>query len=1006
MLNAQAVNVSGRILSGTDDQALSGVSITVEGTSIGTTSASDGTFSLNVPEGRSMLLFTYVGMVSQSYAIDFSNPTGIEVFMEKDLLQLDELIVMGYSSRVRNSLTGSTVQVKAEQFKDIPVTSVDQALQGKVAGLVVSTTSGTPGAVQDIRIRGMGSLTVGNEPLIVVDGVPVINQNLSWGGNSSLSSLCAINSSDIESITVLKDASATSAYGARGSNGVIVIKTKNGNAGATVFDVSYSFGVQDKASRGHVVLTGKQREKLFLDGIYHSFGQDNGFTRDEAFEWALEQDIPGAISYEAWHAEGSPEGDWEGAMTKRNAPVTNVLVSASGGDPSSSFYVSAGYNKTEATVVGNDFRRINGTLNLSRYLRKRVLFSTTNRISNIDQHGIMVEQFASFSNPHVAKYFLSPTLQPRNQDGSPKIDNPTNLYNWLYLKDNDINTNHLIRAMSNNYLEVEFLSGLKYRLLLALDYILDDRKGYSNRIHGDGKAVNGSADRYMEQNSNLVFRNSLAYNLHTSDHRVQLLALTEYQVNNNHYLYGRGENFLTDGLTNIGQATANWDAESGFTDWMHLSYLCMANYNYKGKYFLDATYRREGSSKFPAEHRYGNFWSVGAAWNISQESFISKINWINSLRIRTSYGITGNSDIEINQYQALLSYDATYAGKGAVYPGSYGSPFLTWEKNATLDMGLDFAIVEGRIHGSCSYFRKETYDLLQEIPLSMTSGHSGIVKNTGSLVNRGIEAMLDFDIIRSNRFNLSISSNLATLHNEVKSLARNSLGEDLYIDDGYRRIEVGHPVHEWHMKKWAGVDPANGDPLWYKDGISGETTNEYSAAESAFLGKSAIPTYSGGIGLHMDFKGVFLDAYAYFAGGHMVFEDYANYTHNNGLFATEYFNGVTGLTSSWTRPGQQTDYPKIYHGYDPNYASYPSSRFLYEGNFTRLKDLVLGYNLPGSLVSRIKFSGIQIYCRGTNLATRTRDDRLKYDPEVRANGFTYLTTPPVKSILLGINFRF
>ena len=1007
IIQAQTTVLSGRVVSAEDNLPMPGVSIVVKGTTIGAVTSFEGTFSLEVPDDEPTLVFSFVGMSNQEYNIDFANPTSIEIVMEADYLELDEIIVTGYSTRVKNSITGSTVQIKSDEFADIPVTSVDQTLQGKVAGLTISATSGTPGSVQNIRIRGVGSITAGNEPLIVIDGVPVINTNFSGSSaRSSLSALSAINSNDIETITVLKDASATSAYGARGSNGVIVITTKKGRIGKTQFNLALSYGFQNKAAQGEDVLTGAEREELYLDGVYHTYGESEGFTRDEAFDWALAQGFGGAVNYDNWHAEGSPEGNWEEAMRNKNAPVSNVLLSASGGDQVSSFYVSAGYNKTEATVVGNDFRRINGTLNYTRNFSKRVKFSTANKVSNSFQDGLILEQSAYFANPHLAKYFMNPIFQPRNEDGSAKIDNPTNLYNWLYLKDNDVTTNNMTRAITNNFLEWEIIDNLKFKSLLALDYVYVDYKNYQNRQYGDSQPENGTSYRSSEKNLNFVFQNSLAYDLLINDHHVNFLALMEYQQNNTDFLFGYGENYSTDDLTNINQAGANWDAGSSFTDWMNLSYLGMINYSYQGKYIADATYRREGSSKFAEDQRFGNFWSVGAAWNLSREVFLEGSSWLSNLRIRASYGQSGNSDVGINQYQALLSYDADYAAQGAVYPSRFGNQMLTWEKNANMDIGLDFGVLDGRISGSFSYYNKETFDLLQDVPLTRTSGHANITQNVGTVINKGIEGILNFDIVRTNDLNISLSANFATLDNEVKELAVDANGEDINIETGTRKIEVGHPIYEWNMKRWAGVDPANGDPLWYVDSESDATTNDYNVAEKQYLGASAIPTFSGGIALHFDYKGIFLDANVYFAGGHMVYEDWSRYTHDNGRYTTDYFNGVSDLTTSWTEVGQETDYPKIYHGYNPNFASHTSSRFLYEGDYARLKNLAIGYDLPNAWVSKIKFSSIQIYVRGTNLFTWVKDDRLQYDPEVRADGFTYLTTPPVKSFIFGVNFNF
>ena len=694
-------------------------------------------------------------------------------------------------------------------------------------------------------------------------------------------------------------------------------------------------------------------------------------------------------------------------MRNENALIMNATISASGGDEESSFYASAGYNKTEATVKGAEFRRFNASLNYNRNFSDRVKFSTTNTFSNIKQDGLMLEQSAYFANPHLSKYFFPQLDQPLDEDGNANTVNSTGMYNWLYLMDNDVTWNNMNRAMSNSFLEIEIIDNLKFKTLLGLDYIFTDYKNYQNRQYGDSRPENGTSYRSNEQNFNMVTQNSLSYDYAVnSDHRLQFMALMEYQQNNHHMLWGSGENFSADDLTNIDQAGANWDAGSSFTDWTNISYLGMVNYNFLGKYIADLTFRREGSSKFAPDYRYGNFWAVGAAWNMSQEAFLSGIDFIDNLRLRATYGLSGNSDVGINVYQSLLAYNADYAGQGAVYPSGYGNSVLTWENNKNYDIGFDFAIMNSRIDGSFSYFNKETFDLLQNVPLSRTSGFTSITQNIGAVVNKGVEVLLNFDIVRRSDFNINISTNFASLDNEVIELAKDGLGEDINIQTGTRKVEVGHPIYEWYMRKWAGVDPDNGDPLWYLNGEDGETINDYYAAEEAFQGKSAIPTFSGGLGLHVDYKGVFVDANVYFAGGHKIYENWAFYTMHSGRYTSDYYQGGAQLYDRWQQPGDVTDVPIQLHSNTANNASRTSSRFLYDGDYVRLKDLVVGYNLPGSLVSKIGFSSVQVYARGTNLFTWIKEDKLKYDPEVRADGFTELTTPPVKAITFGLNLNF
>lgn len=1006
ILHAQT-RVTGKVTSSEDGLPIPGVAVTVVGTTIGTTTDIDGVYVISIPENKSSIQFSFVGMSTRIIDIDRSDEGSVDIVLAPDLMKLDEVVVVGYTSKGKNQITGSTIQVTGDDLKDIPVLSVDQTLQGKVAGLTISTSSGSPGAVQDIRIRGVGSLSAGNDPLIVIDGSPVVNTNFSGDNNgSSLSSLSALNSADIETITVLKDASATSAYGARGSNGVIVITTKKGKSGITSFNLNSSYGFQNRASNGEDVLTGAQREELYIDGVYNSYGADEGFTREEAFDWALASGFSGAAKYQAWRDAGRPEGNWDDALTNENAALMNLNLSASGGDENSTFYTSLGYNKTESVVVGSEFRRINGAMNYERKFGERVRFSTNNMVSNSFQDGVILEQGAFFANPHLGKYFMPPISQPFDAEGNPNTNLNTSIYSWLYLAENDILFNDMTRGLSNSFLEWKILDNLKYKTFVGFDYTIVHYKEYKNRNYGDSAPENGTSFASLERNINMVTQNSLSYDITLmDDHRISLMALMEYQQNKRHMLWGYGENYSTDGLTNIDQSGAYWEAGSSFEDWLNLSYLGMINYNFQGRYIMDITYRREGSSRFSPENRYGNFWSTGVAWNITQESFMDNMVWIDNLRLRASYGISGNSEIGINQYQALLGYDRAYASQGAIYASEYGNSSLTWEKNKTFDIGADFAFLN-RIDGSVSYFNKFTYDLLQAVPLSRTSGHNTITQNVGAVLNKGIESIINVQVIKMKEFNLNLSANFATLNNEVTELAKDGEGNDINIQTGTTKIAVGHPLREWYMRKWAGVNPDNGMPLWYLNGTDGEVTEDYYEADEAFQGTSAIPKYTGGGSLHMEFKGIYLDASFYFAGGHSIFENWSFYTYHSGRYTSDTYTGVAKLMDRWQEPGDITNIPKQIHDNTGFNASRTSTRFLYEGDYARMKDLVIGYNIPTSLTTRIGIKRMNVYFRGTNLLTWVKDKELQYDPEVRANGLTQLTTPPVKSVIFGLNLNF
>ncbi len=1008
MLQAQTVRITGTVTSSEDGLPIPGVSIIVKGTNQGVTSDLDGKYVLNAPAGATTLVFSFVGMKSQE--VEIAGRAVVDVVLEPESKEIEEVIVTGYTSRTKNSITGSTVQVKGETLKNISVSSVDQALQGKVAGLVISSSSGTPGSIQDIRIRGAGSLTASNDPLIVIDGVPVINGNFSGStAVTSLSALSSVNNDDVESISVLKDASATSAYGARGSNGVIVITTKKGKVGKTNYNLSAYYGFQNKAAEGPKVLTGAQREELYIDAVYNTYGVANGFTKDQAEAWALSHLSAGnTLRLNNWIAAGRPNNDWEKAVANENAPTQNYMFSASGGTAESSFYTSLGYNNTENIILGSTYRKINGSFNFTKKFTDKIKFSTNNSVSNVLQDGLLLEQSAYFGSPIAGKYFMSSFVSPRNPDGTPNL-NTGSTYNWLYLKDHNDVYNNLTRGITNSFVEIEVIKNLKFKSLVAMDYTLTDYKSYYNRNYGDSQPENGTSEASVDRNFNVVTQNSLSYNLVYGNHNIQAMALIEYQKNTEKYLYGYGENFATDGLTNISSAGANFDASSSFNDWMNASYLGMINYSFLGKYIVDFTYRREGSSRFAKGQRFGNFWSIGAAWNLKEEEFLSGISLINSLKLRTSYGVSGNSGIGLNTYQSLLAYDADYAGAGAVYPSGFGNPTLTWEKNHNYDIGLDFGILNNMFSGSISMFNKVTSDLLQAVPLSRTTGHDSYNSNVGSVTNKGIEAIINVQVVKSKDFNASLSFNFATLSNEVTKLAKDGAGNNIVIETGTTKIDVGHPIREWYMRKYAGVNPDNGNAQWYingKDDAEG-ITEDYYAARVNFQGSSAIPTYSGGTSVHLDYKGFYFDASLYFAGGHQVFEDWSFYTNHAGTYTIVNYQGVAKLMKRWQNPGDITDVPRQQFSATAGNASRTSTRFLYDGDYMRLKDLVLGYKFDKALLTKIGFSGdVTIYARGANLFTWVKDDRLEYDPEVRADGFTRLTNPPLKSITFGLNINF
>lgn len=995
---AQQKAVSGTV---TDEEGLPmvGVTVQVQGTNSGTLTDFDGNFTIQASKEQ-ILIFKYVGFAMQQITV--GNSSNVNVTMLVDTAALEEVIIMGYISKRKDDMTGSAVQLGSEVLRQTTTVSVDQALQGKVAGLNVSTTSGTPGATADIRIRGRSSITAGNSPLYVIDGVPITNENVSGSASgSSLSALASLNTNDISSITVLKDASSTAAYGARGANGVIVITTKNGAAGKTTYNASSSFGYSNDAIKGPQVLTAAEREMLFYESLYNSYGASNGFTKGDAKQFYLNNLNSFGNDYVVWNEAGRPEANWAKVITNSNAPIQEHNLSVTGGGEDHNFYASVGYFDQEATVIGSDFQRVSGSLNLTKKFNEKLSFSTSNTASHSYQDGTL-EGSAYFSSPRAVKFFMPPTYEPYNKDGSINLN--TNLPNPLWVAENDIDINRLTRILSNNSITWQTpVENLSFSSRASIDYRITNYKRYRNRISGDGAGTNGYGYQSHNSSTSYVFQNRLDYKWLTGPHSLDFTVLQEYQKNRRYLLEADGEEFGTDGLSNLASAGSPTLASSQFTDWSVASYMGTASYSFDNTYVLNGTYRREGNSRFSPENRWGDFYSVGAAWNLHRAAFLEDYTNVNMLKLRASYGVTGNANIDLNKYQVLFGYSTNYGGTAAAFPSQYGNSDLTWETSHTLDLGIDFAFLENRLDGSIAYYSRESKNLLLDVPLSFTTGFNQQTRNIGRMSNKGFEAELSYAIVRSEGFNLTLGGNIAVNKNEVLELAKDAAGKDITITTVTQRVEVGEPAYAWYMPTWSGVNPNTGVDEWYLNGNDGETTTNFNQAAKAFQGGSALPEVTAGLNFHVDYKGFFIDASGFYQGGHKVYESWHLYTHQGNAYSLNLYQGINTVLDRWQNPGDVTRYAKVQNSYEPwRY----NSKFLFDGAFARLRNLTFGYDFSDQINKAAGINNGRIYIRGTNLLTWVKDDNLVWDPEVNASGFTDMFTPPTKSVILGVNFNF
>ncbi|WP_177762402.1 SusC/RagA family TonB-linked outer membrane protein [Flavobacterium sp. I3-2] len=999
--------VSGKVTSG--GVPVFGVDVVISSTQEGVNTDENGAYSIKVTKGD-VLTFSFIGMKTETRTVGTSKIINVNLVEEEGMLE--EIVILGYGQKKnKNEVTGNVVKISGEEISKAPMVSADQALQGKVAGLQIAGDSGTPGSSQQIRIRGMNSISSSNDLLIVIDGVPVNNFNLSGNSkeSSSFSALSTINSNDIESMTVLKDAGATSVYGARGANGVILITTKRGKVGQTRYEFSSSVGIQNLAVKGPRSLSGEEKYNYLLEAYNNTFNGGGAFDPNLVYQQLIADYPVETAPLQNWINSGKPVNDWNKMMQNKNALVSIINLSATGGDEKSNFYASLGYNKTEGTVIGSDFRRVTGMFTFDRKLSDRIDFAFSANVSNVKQEGIF-EQGAFFSNPNLIRYFMSPWNPAYNSDGSLNIDSDylSGLHNPLYTLPNNINVNDVIRIINNNRLSYKITENFKFTTQFSNDFTYAFYRNYANPIHGDGQGIDGQASNSTQTFYRYNTQNSFDYRFYLGDdHKFDTKVLMEYEKLKINYLYGYGQN-IPVGFNMLGNASANYNAFARFDDEANLSFLGLLNYSFQNKYLLDASIRREGNSKFNPDDRWGTFWSVGLGWNIMNEDFLIENQTISTLRLRGSYGTSGNSGIGRNLYQNLLETDR-YDGQTGFVPKQLGDK-ITWEKVAKTDIGLNFGFLNDRITGSIAYYQSLTTDLLLNFPISKTTGYTSILKNTGDMKNTGLEFEFSAKVIDTDKFSWTLFGNVGTVKNKVISMPLDPLGKKMTIYGSFNGIEEGHMLREWRMREYAGVDSQTGDPLWYVDGKGGATTNVYNDAKVAWIGESALPTYTGGFGTQVEFNNFFAGASFVFSGGNKVYEDWGLYVQGTTATSLLNYNSTDYISDRWQQPGDVTDVPKLTFG--GNDAHRPSTRFLKDGDYIRLRDVSFGYNFDSNDLKQLNISGLTLSVRGTNLYTWTKDKSLKYDPEVGSNagdgsyGYVSFVSPPVKSIIFSVNVKF
>ena len=958
---AQNFVVKGTVVSHEDNEPLIGVTILQEGTTNGVVTDIDGNYSFEVKgASNATLVFSYIGYASQSHKVNAS--TGVlNVSLKSDAEMIDEVVVVAYGVRKKGTIAGSVSTVKSEKLENVPTASFDQALQGQTPGLTVISNSGEPSKAATFQIRGTNSINSGTTPLFILDGVPIES-----------SSFNAISPSDIESISVLKDASSTSIYGARAANGVVVITTKRGRK---------------------------------TDGAKVTFRGQWGFSQLAGNNWDLmntaerikyEKEIGLDLGDDYYNKIKNIDVNWMDAVYNNNAPSQNYDLSVNGATDKTNYYVSGSFFDQDGITVGSSFRRYNLRANVENRAKEWLKLGTSTLLAYEDVEQAEDGEYALYA-PISASHFMLPYWNPYNEDGSLASQNDgewkgsgQNPIEWMQ---NNPVKHKTYKVISSLFAEVTPIENLTIRSQFGIDYshATSFMQSFPSYIINN---ESGTAGRASSDGLTLTVTNTANYRFNLDDTHDFNFMIGQEGVNYHYETFQAvTEGQKNDALTNMasGSFASSWSDNT--SDYGFLTFFGRGEYNYKNKYYADFSVRADASSRFGEGNRWAGFWSVGLMWDMRREDFFKQYDWLTNAQLTFSTGTSGNSSIPNYEHLALVTGGSNYMGETGISPNQRGNEDLTWEKLWTTNIGLRLGFFN-RLNLTAEFYNKLTTDMLMQVPVSYADGGYGAYwDNVGAMVNRGVELSLDVDVIKTKNFTWNVFANASYNKNKLTELYN---GIDDYVDSNVTMYSVGHNVAGFYMVRYAGVNPANGDALWYtKDG---KITNEFSEEDRVLIeGKSFVAPWQGGFGTNLSWKGLMLSAQFSWMADRWVYNNDRLMDESNGLY-TSYNQSKRLLYDRWKKPGDITDIPR--HGVTPQFDTH----YLENASFLRLKNLMLSYNIPGKALAKTRFfDGARVFVQGQNLLTFTGFTGI--DPEVSANIYR-AQYPMTRQFTLGVELNF
>ena len=939
-LFAQDFSVKGTVFDGETNEPLIGVTIMQEGTNNGVITDIDGSYSIEIKGvAKATLVYSYIGMQSQQHVVT-PQTYKLDITMKSDAQMVDEVVVVAYGVRKKGTIAGSVSTVKSEKMENVPAPSFDQALQGQSAGLTVISNSGEPSKAAVFQIRGTNSINSGTAPLFILDGVPISSADFN-----------TLSPNDIESISVLKDASSTSIYGARAANGVVVITSKRGLS-------------MDKA-------------KVTLRAQY-------GFSQLARTNWEL-MNTPERIAFEKeigidagqdYNLLSRTDINWLDMVFNDRAPLQNYEISVNRATDRLNYYVSGGFYDQEGIAQSSEFRRYNLRAN-AEVKASSWLKIGTNTMSAYEETQQADDGSYTIVTPISASRFMLPYWNPYKKDGSLATikdgswagtsENPI-----LYMEQNPVKYKKY-KVLSTVYAEITPIENLTIRSQFGVDYTHTTAfmQSFPSLSVNNGL---GTAARRSTDMLSLTETTTANYRFNIKDDHQFNVMLGQEGVDYRYEgfdVYSKGQ--TNDFLTNVSAGTRASSWADTFSSYAYLSFFLRGEYNYKDLYYADFSVRTDASSRFGKDHRWGTFWSLGFMWNAKQENFLKDIDWLTNAQVALSTGTSGNSEIPNYDHLALVAGGPNYNDEAGIYPAQSGNEELGWEQTWSNNVGVRLGFWN-RANLNVEFYHKKTTNMLMSVPESYAvTGEGYRWKNVGAMVNRGVEITADGDIIRTKDFVWNVSANVSYNMNKLTELY-NGVEEYVNSTTGVKFM-VGHSVHEFFLNRYAGVNPANGDALWYdKDG---NITNEYRESDKVMTGKTFDSPWMGGFGTTLSWKGFQLSAQFSWMAKRFVMNNDRFFEESNGLY-TVYNQSRRLLYDRWKKPGDLTDIPRY------GEVAQLDDRFLENASFMRLKNLSLAYTLPQSLLKKSKFfTSARLYIQGQNLWTITGFNGL--DPEVASN---------------------